>query len=248
MGKYKKEASRRFVLSFPRLLNSLRSLLFRGRETKDGMANVKQKGENFYRNAKAAKHLRMTRDTGGAKYSVDGSKVVQTAAFQSKEIPKARIEPNRKWFGNTRVISQEALAGFREAMAERKNDPYSVLLKRNKLPMSLLETGGKKEHEAKIHVANEPFDMTFGPKAQRKRPKIDVGNIEELAQGLEETEKKYQEKLELDRLLSGKIGEEERAAGIIGEAREPVFSKGQSKRIWNELYKVGEIYLWMNWG
>lgn len=202
------------------------------------MANVKVKGENFYRNAKQAKHLRMTRDGGGSKYSADGSKVVQTAAFQSREIPTARIEPNRKWFGNTRVISQEALAGFREAMAERKSDPYSVLMKRNKLPMSLLETGGKKEHEAKIKVENQPFSATFGPKAQRKRPKIAVGSVEEMAKGLDDIDKKYQDKLELDRLLSGKLGEEERLAGVIGEAREPVFSKGTSKRIWNELYKV----------
>lgn len=41
--------------------------------------------------------------------------------------------------GNTRVISQDALEHFRNAMSERKDDPYSVLLRRNKLPMSLLD-------------------------------------------------------------------------------------------------------------
>jgi nuclear GTP-binding protein len=204
----------------------------------DGMANVRTKGENFYRDAKKVGRVNMLRDTGVGKYSRNGSKIVQAAPFQSREVPSARIEPNRKWFGNTRVISQEALTGFREAMAEKVNDPYSVLLKSNKLPMSLLQTGGAKEHGAKVKVEAQPFNMTFGPKAQRKKPKIEVGSMEEMAGHLEEVEKKYQEKLETDKLLSGKLGEEEREAGMIKEAREPIFSKGQSKRIWNELYKV----------
>lgn len=201
------------------------------------MANVKTKGENFYRDAKKVKRVNDLRDTGGAKFNRDGSKVVQAAPFQSRAVPTARIEPNRKWFGNTRVISQEALTGFREAMAEKSKDPYTVLLKSNKLPMSLLETPGQKEHEAKIKVGTQPFSATFGPKAQRKRPKIDVGSMEEMAGHLETVEKKYADKLETDKLLSGQLGEEERA-GVIKEAREPIFSKGQSKRIWNELYKV----------
>lgn len=202
------------------------------------MSNVRTKGENFYRDGKKVKRVNDLRDTGGAKYSVNGSKVVKAAPFQSRTIPVARIEPNRKWFGNTRVISQEALTGFREAMAEKAKDPYQVLLKTNKLPMSLLNVGGPKEYQAKIKVEAQPFNMTFGPKAQRKRPKIDVGSMSEMAGHLESVEKKYEEKLETDKLLSGKLGEEEREAGMSKEAREPIFSKGQSKRIWNELYKV----------
>lgn len=202
------------------------------------MANVKTKGENFYRDRKQVKQLNLLRDEGRSKYSADGSKVVQTAAFRSTEIPVARIEPNRKWFGNSRVISQEALTSFREAMAEKVRDPYQVLLKANKLPMSLLEDPSKKEHAAKVHVAAQPFAMTFGPKAQRKRPKIAVGSMEELGAGMNDREAAYAEKLELNKLLSGKLGEEEKAMGWSEEAREPVFTKGQSKRIWNELYKV----------
>lgn len=41
--------------------------------------------------------------------------------------------------GNTRVISQTALDHFRTSLAEKKDDPYSVLLRRNKLPMALLD-------------------------------------------------------------------------------------------------------------
>ena len=45
--------------------------------------------------------------------------------------------------GNTRVISQSALDHFRTSLSSHVKDPYSVLLKRNKLPMSLLEHEGK---------------------------------------------------------------------------------------------------------
>jgi nuclear GTP-binding protein len=40
--------------------------------------------------------------------------------------------------GNTRVISQTALDHFRTGLQEKQHDPYSVLLRRNKLPMQLL--------------------------------------------------------------------------------------------------------------
>ena len=41
--------------------------------------------------------------------------------------------------GNTRVISQSALDHFRTSLSTKQNDPYSVLLRRNKLPMDLLD-------------------------------------------------------------------------------------------------------------
>ena len=69
----------------------------------DGMGNVKTKGENFYRTAKKAKTLRMFNE-GKAQRNSAG-KITKAASYQSREMPKARIEPNRKWFNNTRVIS-----------------------------------------------------------------------------------------------------------------------------------------------
>ena len=41
--------------------------------------------------------------------------------------------------GNARVISQKALDHFRTSLETKKHDPYSVLLRRNKLPMALLD-------------------------------------------------------------------------------------------------------------
>ena len=175
--------------------------------------------------------------------------ITKAASYQSREAPKARVEPNRKWFGNTRVISQDALNSFREAMAERAQDPYQVLLKTNKLPMSLIRDGqgknGLKQHQAKMAVESAPFSNTFGPKAQRKRVKLGVGSIDDLAGETEKMHDTYLDRLEQAKLLSGNSGADEQIGeflnpddGTFTTAREPVFSKGQSKRIWNELYKV----------
>ncbi|KAH8700238.1 nucleolar GTP-binding protein 2 [Talaromyces proteolyticus] len=229
MGTGKKEASRRE----------------RQGKVGDGMQNVRTKGENFYRDAKKVRHLNMYKD-GKAKHDKDGN-IIKAASYQSTEVPSARIEPNRKWFGNTRVISQEALASFREAVAERAADPYQVLLKTNKLPMSLIRDGGDsnninglKQHRAKMAIETSPFSDTFGPKAQRKRPKLAFSSVEDLAGESVKMHDDYIETMEKKALLSGNSGnaEDDEDSGVLATAREAVFSKGQSKRIWNELYKV----------
>ena len=173
-------------------------------------------------------------------------KVTKSASYQSRELPKARVEPNRKWFNNTRVISQDALSSFREAVAERAADPYQVLLKTNKLPMSLIRDtknlkNGIKQHQAKIAVESAPFGDTFGPNSQRKRVKLGVGSLEDLAGETVKMHDSYVDRMEEIQLLSGqstKTGEEAEPDKELTTAREPIFSKGQSKRIWNELYKV----------
>ncbi|KAF4552987.1 Nucleolar GTP-binding protein 2-like protein [Elsinoe fawcettii] len=231
MGTGKKEANRKV----------------RQGKTGDGMANVKVKGENFYRNAKKIRTLNMFKD-GKAQRNANGD-ITKAASYQSREAPVARVEPNRKWFTNTRVISQDALSAFRGAVAAQQNDPYSYLLKQNKLPMSLIKDdetkkNGLKQHRAKITVETSPFSDTFGPKAQRKRPKLAVGSISDFVGESERMAESYIDRQEQMRLLSG-AGDEEKGEetpaqddGQINTAREPIFSKGQSKRIWNELYKV----------
>ena len=185
---------------------------------------------------------------GKAQRDKEGN-VTKAASYQSRDAPTARIEPNRKWFGNTRVISQEALGSFREAVAERASDPYQVLLKTNKLPMSLIRDGqelnGLKQHEAKMAIETAPYNDTFGPKAQRKRVKLGVSTLEDLAGEAAKTQDAYLEKQDQGTHEDG-------SAAVAGDApvadydntstattsRESVFLKGQSKRIWNELYKV----------
>lgn len=212
----------------------------------DGMRNVKTKGENFYRSAKRARTLNMFKE-GKAQRNSSG-KITKAASYQSREQPKARVEPNRKWFGNTRVISQDALSSFRQAIAEQASDPYQVLLKSNKLPMSLVRDGesknGLKQHQAKMQVESAPFGETFGPKAQRKRVKLGVGSLEDLAGETVKMHDAYLDRAEQTRLLSGSSTVEHTDNGnemdfvATATALEPIFSKGQSKRIWNELYKV----------
>lgn len=171
--------------------------------------------------------------------------ITKSASYQSREVPKARIEPNRKWFGNTRVISQEALSSFREAVAERASDPYQVLLKTNKLPMSLIRDGsdvnGLKQHQAKMTVETAPFGDTFGPRAQRKRVKLGVDSLEGLAGETAKEQETYLEKQDQGKHEDGTpviAGDDVVAEDVHATARESVFTKGQSKRIWNELYKV----------
>jgi hypothetical protein len=56
---------------------------------------------------------------------------------------QAKVAPNRRWFGNTRVIGQSELTRFREELGSKIHDPYSVLLKGKKLPLSLLTDPSK---------------------------------------------------------------------------------------------------------
>ncbi|BFZ63133.1 GTPase required for pre-60S ribosomal subunit nuclear export and maturation [Saitoella coloradoensis] len=210
MGQGKKEANRR------------------AKETGEKRpGNIRVKGENFYRDAKKVAKVNMFKD-GKAVRNAQGE-IIEAASFQSKEIPKARVQPDRRWFGNTRVIAQNALSEFRESLGAKINDPYQVLLKQNKLPMSLLQENTKVPRVQIVET--EPFSDTFGPKAQRKKPKIIAGSTEELFKDVVDVQQTYSDKKETEPI---------NAQGIdwISEAREPVFSKGQSKRIWNELYKV----------
>ena len=83
-------------------------------------------------------------------------------------------------------------------------------------------------------VDTESFDVTFGPKPTRKRPKLNgVSSLSDLVGAAATTQEAYDSKKAEEGLtVDGK------GIDSIQEAREAVLSKGQSKRIWNELYKV----------
>ncbi|KAI1414168.1 nucleolar GTP-binding protein [Hypoxylon sp. FL1857] len=227
-----------------------RNRLTRQGKSGSGMDNIKVKGENFYRDAKKVKALNIRKDDGKPVRNADG-KIIQSAKYQSRDVPSARVEPNRKWFTNTRVISQDSLKAFRDAMAEKANDPYQVLLKSNKLPMTLIRDNtdtqnGIKQHKAKMTIESSPFADAFGPKSQRKRVKLDVSSLVDLAEDTEKSMDAYKDRLEQAKLLSGNSGVDLEGAGegqtnsedALTMAIEPIFNKGQSRRIWNEMYKV----------
>lgn len=198
----------------------------RAHEGKTSDGNIRLKGENFYRDRAKVKKLNMY-TKGKAQYNRKGD-LVRAADFQSTDVPTARVAPNRKWFGNTRVISQDALNHFREALGEKSRDSYQVLLRQNKLPMSLLEESNKVP--SPNVVEQESYEHTFGPKAQRKKPKLAVSSFEEMADIAEDEGQKFTDKLQEEAEMHGD--------DFSQVAKEAIFSKGQSKRIWNELYKV----------
>jgi nuclear GTP-binding protein len=184
--------------------------------------NLKLKGENFYHDKEKVQRLNLLR--GGKPVRDRRGKIIKEAAFQSSEAPTARIQPDRRWFGNTRVVGQRQLEEFREELGAKKSDPYQVLLRQSKLPMSLLTDHTK---EAKMHLlSSESFGYTFGKESQRKRPKLAVASLEELVQSVEDTAEKAAEVVKVDPFDANDA------------MRDPLFQKGQSKRIWNELYKV----------
>ncbi|KAG1886195.1 NGP1NT-domain-containing protein [Suillus subluteus] len=196
----------------------------------------KVKGENFYRNAKQVGRLKML--SGGKAIRDKDGKIIQAAAYQKgeDETKPGRVQPDRRWFGNTRVISQTALDHFRTSLSTKKDDPYSVLLRRNKLPMALLDDASNPNTRKRSHIVEtEPFSETFGPKAQRKKARIDVGTFEELSKlGSAAAEDAEQAANALELAQSFETPEVQTHADYI----EPIFAKGTSRRIYGELYKV----------
>ena len=79
----------------------------------------------------------------------------------------------------------------------------------------------------------------FGPKAQRKRVKLGVGSWKDLAGETIKMHDDYLGRLEQAKFLSGTTengderGEAQPDESSLTTAREPIFSKGQSKIIWN---------------
>ncbi|XP_020613533.1 nucleolar GTP-binding protein 2-like isoform X4 [Orbicella faveolata] len=134
-------------------------------------------GSNM-RDKSTVNRLKMYKSGGKAVRNKKG-KIVKPAPFQSSVTSGevARVAPNRKWFGNTRVISQNALQSFQDEMGKVLNDPYKGFLEAAQLSSEMYD---------------EEKDMNL-------------------------------------------VREDD---GEKVEAKESLFTKGQSKRIWNELYKV----------
>ncbi|CAI9088638.1 OLC1v1023028C2 [Oldenlandia corymbosa var. corymbosa] len=150
--------------------------------------------------------------------------------FQSSELPSTRIRPDRNWFGNTRVVGQKQLEFFREELQSRLSSNYTVLLKERKLPLSLLND---RQKQSRVHLLDtESFADAFGPKGKRKRPKLLASNYESLAKRADGSQGAFEEK----RGASSSV--EENEDGFRDLVRHTMFEKGQSKRIWGELYKV----------
>ena len=109
-------------------------------------------------------------------------------AYQSRTTTpeQGRIQPDRRWFGNTHVVGQDQLARFREEMASAERNPYAVLLRSRKLPWALVNdnratdpnlNGTADETVAQRLLEVESFGAVFGPKATRKRPNLAASHM-----------------------------------------------------------------------
>ncbi|KAF4708424.1 nucleolar gtp-binding protein [Perkinsus olseni] len=151
----------------------------------------------------------------------------------------ARIAPDRRWFGNTRVLSQQKLQKFREEIGQSVNDPFQVVLKSSKLPMSLLTEGQNESDQPRGKAARknllavEPFDKTFGSAKTRKRPRLSTGSMEEMANKASRMAEEYDPSKDKSSEENRVLRDEEHTV-----VNEEVFKKGTSRRIWQELYKV----------
>lgn len=172
------------------------------------------------------------------------------------EVGAGRTAPNRKWFGNTRVVQQADLARLRDAVTATAHDPYKVLLKQKRLPMGLIADCDTDERALAGTqmglLVNEPFQETFSKKRKRKRPKLGSTSIADLVKSAEERSQKFDDDVD-----AKEVAADERAKAIAAESpfdpdvkeglrfddlknatSDRVFTKGQSKRIWGELHKV----------
>lgn len=166
-----------------------------------------------------------------------GGAFVSKGQAGNKDITAAtgRIAPDRRWFGNTRVVGQKELDGFRDAMKAASSDPYSVVLKTKSLPMGLLaEAAAAKPSRV---LGNESFQSTFGSRATRKRPSLAHTDLTALAAAASESSSTYVKPA--GQLSVTTVAEGEDVNRVDAKmSKEAIFDKGTSRRIWGELYKV----------
>ncbi|CAM9635841.1 unnamed protein product, partial [Chrysoparadoxa australica] len=198
--------------------------------SKDG---IKQRGGNL-RDSADIKRLNMYKSKGIRNKEgklIGGAYMMKNRAGDAPITSQTgRVAPDRRWFGNTRVIGQGELDKFREEMTSKSSDPYNVILRRRKLPMGLLQEPAK---VAKMNLLEtESYEEVFSGRGSRKRPKLGEG-VNDLASLLSKAQKGAEEYG--DGAKDSNIAVEK---DYRDETRSTLFDKGQSKRIWGELYKV----------
>lgn len=157
---------------------------------------------------------------------------------RTPEVNIARIAPNRKWFGNTRVIDQNKLTQFRNDMNVIDKDKYQVVMKAQTLPLSLLNNTNKSVSKINI-LQNIHYNNIIGKggKIMNKKPKITTTDYDILINHNNNAVEQYNsnnDKQTRDALLDSIINK----YSDSNNNEKKLLSKGQSRRIWSELYKV----------
>lgn len=125
-------------------------------------------------------------------------------------------------------VGQSALQKFQEELGQAIKDPYQVVMRQTKLPITLLKESSK---FARVHLLEtESFETTFGPKRQRKRPSLAAGDLDAYAAAAATSTDGY--RVEKDGAIVRDLPDS------YDESREWIMKAGLSKRIWGELYKV----------
>jgi len=179
---------------------------------------VNKESEGFYRTKSKIKILNMYNEKANLK-----------TMYVEPQKP-VRIEPNRKWFGNVRTVDQKQLEKFRVEVAQQTKDPYQVLIKTKMLPISLIKDNVKENRMNLLEV--ESYEDTFGPKSRRKKPKIDSSSMVNMLEKVEKKAEEYKHEKDVD--LQKNNGEPDQRT----IAKDKMLGAGQSRRIWEELYKV----------
>lgn len=195
------------VLSHP--LKNLKCLLLKQMSVKSSpKVPVKTKNRYYTRSLQKERLLKMYNSSGKL----------------SHVKPDARIQPDRKWFGNTRTITQEEIAGFQNNMKKIKEDPFTVVLHRRKLPMSLIEDVDPKKKAMLLNA--EPFEKTFGKKSQRNKMLLEHTDLTSMVKSANEELSKYEEN---KKTREQQMSEKEETGDV---------SMGQTRRVMGEVYKV----------
>lgn len=192
----------------------------------------KKKGDTHMRDKSTIRRLMMYK--GGKAVRDSKGKIVKPAIHQSWNASgtRARVAPNQKWFGNTRTVTQNNLQKFQEELRNIVQDPTQVVLKPSKLPVTLLSD---KSTTPRAPVLNlQPFQETFGKNAKRKRPNLQITDYESLLSAADKKQASYDEAG--DSKLESQI--EKKRNEYKDEKRDPLLRAGQSRRIYNELFKV----------
>jgi nuclear GTP-binding protein len=155
--------------------------------------------------------------------------------FERPTDPTAgRMHSDRKYWGNTRTLDQKELDKYMTAMNKQmdaRGSGHSILISGRKLPVSLLNGADIKASKNVKLLDIESFQDTFGKKAKRKKPKVGAFSYEALVKKAHEKQQKYDVEKDRDLHKSDIIDDKVMHVDKRIEA-------GQSKRIWEELYKV----------
>lgn len=192
----------------------------------------RKKGDTSMRDKATIRRLKMYK--GGKPIRNSEGNIIKPAIHQSR-VPagqQSRVAPNQKWFGNTRTVTQTELQKFQTHLKNALNDPTQAILKLSKCSATTSLLNSK---PAKAPVLNlQPFGETFGKNARRKRPNIHAIDMESIVNSAANRQETYN--LDADTKLESNIAK--KSEEFKDEIGDPMLRAGQSKRIYNELFKV----------